>query len=631
MLALRTLLAASLLLAGAHLRAADPPVVVALGDSITRGERTGVKADETFSALLEAKTKAKVVNAGIGGERTDGALARLDKLLAAHKPAVVLVMYGTNDSYVDKGAKESRLSVEQYRDNLAKIVDAVRKAGAEPVLMTEPRWAPESKNGLGENPNGRLEKYVEACREVAKDKNLKLVDHYAHWKKAEADGTKVRDWTTDGCHPNPRGHRELADLIHPVLQDALKAKAEPEQNEKPKKVSFRDDHTVLVGGEPFFPIGLYYCAEEFEDETGKLLAHLRGYGFNTLGYYRWGTPNTKKELDRAHAAGFKVWVRGQDGFDLAIPGAEKGALAQVRALRTHPALLFWEFQDEPILNKVSVEGSRKGYELVKKEDPDHPMLVVEWPGATDRFHLWKGIGDVFATDLYPIPRKRGYGRLPNHDITQMKDYIAALKKGYGDKPVLLVLQAWAWEPLNDGEKGYPTVRESRFMAYQAVIHGAKGLHYYGQVHCTKPNSAASLWSEAKDPAKAKKEFAECQRLNGLFWERHKPFFRELEKASTIFVLRDAKAADAVTVTKQDPAGDRIESVTKQGAKGPVLLTVNADDKARTATFRLPAGARDVKEVHVLFENRKLAVKDGEFADKFEPYDTHVYSTEPEPK
>src|SRR5206468_8449403 len=166
--------------------------------------------------------------------------------------------------------------------------------------------------------------------------------------------------------------------------------------------------------------------------------------FNTLGYYRWGTPDWKKELDRAHAAGFKVWVRGADGFDLDVPGAEKKALEQVRALRGHPALLFWEFQDEPILNKVSVEGSHKGYRLVKRADPDHLMLVVEWPGAADRFALWKGIGDVFATDLYPIPRERGYGRLGNRDITQMRDYLRALRKAHGGRPLLLVLQAVAW-------------------------------------------------------------------------------------------------------------------------------------------------------------------------------------------
>jgi acyl-CoA thioesterase-1 len=231
MFAIRTFLAASLVFAASAVRAAEP-VVVALGDSITRGERTGVKADETFAALLEVQAKkkgvaVKVVNAGVGGERTDGGLARLDKAVLAHKPKVVLIMYGTNDSYVDKGQKEPRLSVEKYRENLEKLVESIRKSGGEPVLMTEPRWAPDAKNGLDENPNTRLEKYVEACRAVAKDKKVKLVDHYAHWKKAETAGTKIRDWTTDGCHPNPRGHRELADLILPVMLEVLGA-------EKPK-------------------------------------------------------------------------------------------------------------------------------------------------------------------------------------------------------------------------------------------------------------------------------------------------------------------------------------------------------------------------------------------------------------
>ena len=83
------------------------------------------------------------------------------------------------------------------------------------------------------------------------------------------------------------------------------------------------------------------------------------------------------------------------------PGFTLGAQLCIEYIKTrsHPALLFWEFQDEPILNKVSIEGSRKGYQLVHREDPDHPMLVVEWPGAMDRLQLWKGIGDIFATDL----------------------------------------------------------------------------------------------------------------------------------------------------------------------------------------------------------------------------------------
>ena len=395
------------------------------------------------------------------------------------------------------------------------------------------------------------------------------------------------------------------------------------------KATFRDDHMVSVNGQPFFPIGLYYCTEEFEDPTGKLLKELKEFGFNTLGYYRWGTPKWREELDRAHQHGLKVWIRGHNGFAIDSADIAKTCVEQVRKTRSHPALLFWEFQDEPILNKVSIEASRKGYQLVHREDPDHPMLVVEWPGAMDRLHLWKGIGDIFATDLYPIPRQRKYGRLPNHDITQMRDYIKAIRQAHQDKPVLLVLQAWAWEPLKDGEKGYPTRHESRFMAYQAVIHGASGIHYYGQFHCTRPNSAAALYSEAKDPAVNKAEFEQCLELNRRFWERHRPFFKELSRASRMFVLPKAKATERIELVDEAPRGTTgIESMTKQAGGELYLLSVNADSKDRVASFRLPTTARTA-EIHVLFENRKLAVKEGTFTDRFKPYDTHVYATTPE--
>ena len=202
--------------------------IVTLGDSITKGVRSGVKPEETFAALVEAGLKkqgiaAQVINVGIGGERTDQALARLDTEVLSHKPRIVTIMYGTNDSFVDKGRKEPRLSAQEFRDNLVAIVARLRATGVTPILMTEPRWGPEGRNGLDVNPNGLLQKYVEGCRSVAKDEKLPLVDHFAHWTKAEADGNKIADWTTDQCHPNPAGHRIMAELMLPVIEKALQA------------------------------------------------------------------------------------------------------------------------------------------------------------------------------------------------------------------------------------------------------------------------------------------------------------------------------------------------------------------------------------------------------------------------
>lgn len=216
-------------LARATAPAASKLRIVTLGDSITKGVRPGVKAEETFAARLEATLRAAgvdaaVTNVGIGGERTDQALKRLAKDVLAQNPSLVTIMYGTNDSYVDQGKDSSRITAEEYHTNLGKLVDELRAAGVTPVLMTEPRWGKTARlNGVGEHPNVRLEKYVEACRAVAKERQAPLVDHYQHWTNAEAKGTDIGTWTTDQCHPNPAGHRILAELMLPVVRSALQA------------------------------------------------------------------------------------------------------------------------------------------------------------------------------------------------------------------------------------------------------------------------------------------------------------------------------------------------------------------------------------------------------------------------
>lgn len=209
---------------------ADDAVVriVTLGDSITRGVRGGVSKEQTFAAMLEASLKAKgvkteVVNVGIGGERADQALQRLDKVIAL-KPALVTIMYGTNDSYVDKGQKAPRISRDEYARHIRDIVGKLKAAGIRPVLMTEPRWGDGARNGAGEDPNVRLEDYLKACRKVAAEAKVPLVDHYTHWSKARSKGTDIGKWTTDLCHPNEAGHREINVILFPVVLKALQAK-----------------------------------------------------------------------------------------------------------------------------------------------------------------------------------------------------------------------------------------------------------------------------------------------------------------------------------------------------------------------------------------------------------------------
>jgi len=216
-----------LLLAGV-VRADETPKILTLGDSITKGVRQGVKVNETFAAYLqemlkEKGIKAEVINVGVGGEDTGGALRRLERDILGRKPRLVAVMYGTNDSYSDKGKKDSRLTPEQFRRNLTELVRALRNKGVEPILMTEPRWAKDAgPDGSGDSPNVGLEKFMHITRDIARAEKVPLVDHFTHWTKAEQNGVNLNGWTTDGCHPNPRGHREIATVTLPAVVAALK-------------------------------------------------------------------------------------------------------------------------------------------------------------------------------------------------------------------------------------------------------------------------------------------------------------------------------------------------------------------------------------------------------------------------
>ena len=104
----RRLFLASLTLACAtwsflHIPAAqaDPIRIVAFGDSLTAG--FGLKPQEAFPSKLAVALRAKgydvaITNAGVSGDTTSAALARLDWAVPAGTQAVILE-FGANDAF----------------------------------------------------------------------------------------------------------------------------------------------------------------------------------------------------------------------------------------------------------------------------------------------------------------------------------------------------------------------------------------------------------------------------------------------------------------------------------------------------------------------------------------------------
>ncbi|MFO1224798.1 MAG: GDSL-type esterase/lipase family protein [Burkholderiaceae bacterium] len=104
--------------------------VLALGDSLTHG--TGAAPEAAYPAMLEGLTGWRVVNAGVSGDTSAQALARLPALLAEHAPALVLIGIGGNDFL-------RRLPEADTRANVRRACELARDAGAQVLLIAVPR------------------------------------------------------------------------------------------------------------------------------------------------------------------------------------------------------------------------------------------------------------------------------------------------------------------------------------------------------------------------------------------------------------------------------------------------------------------------------------------------------------
>ena len=200
--------------------------IVMLGDSITNGVgNAGVTEQTTFRYVVQVDLSAclarpvEVINAGVNGDIVPGALERLQADVLDHRPDVATVMFGGNDAgfyrpETDGFDDTPRVTADDFRTTLSRIVDRIARAGITPVLLTPPPmteryWGadlePYRRNGI----NFLVSAYAQVVRDIANQRGIALVDVYAAFN----DEPGALDFFPDGLHPDPRGHRLIADRL----------------------------------------------------------------------------------------------------------------------------------------------------------------------------------------------------------------------------------------------------------------------------------------------------------------------------------------------------------------------------------------------------------------------------------
>ena len=108
---------------------AGDAVVLAFGDSLSYG--TGAGESESYPAQLEKLIGRRVVRAGVPGEVTAQALARLPGALEEHAPRLLLLCIGGNDFL-------RRLGNSQAESNVREMVKLARSRNVEVLLIGTP-------------------------------------------------------------------------------------------------------------------------------------------------------------------------------------------------------------------------------------------------------------------------------------------------------------------------------------------------------------------------------------------------------------------------------------------------------------------------------------------------------------
>lgn len=230
-------------------------ILSAFGDSIVKGVVPGQESptlsyrllEQSFLDLCGARFNMPTANYGRFGSTVTVGRKILDRHLdALDASAVTLLEFGGNDCDFDWPAigadpdaqHRPHTAVEQFRLTYKEIIDKVRFAGSEPVLLTLPPLDPDRY-------------YHHVCRDMDEHGHANVLRWLGgstafifNWhelynlevlKIASALRVRVADITgaflahrnysdylcADGIHPNEQGHKLIADTLCMLLKPIL--------------------------------------------------------------------------------------------------------------------------------------------------------------------------------------------------------------------------------------------------------------------------------------------------------------------------------------------------------------------------------------------------------------------------
>jgi acyl-CoA thioesterase I len=181
-------------------------IIAAVGDSLTEG--LGVAEEFAYPALLEKKLldagyRYRVINAGISGETSSAALARIKWILTL-KPDIVILVIGANDGF--RG-----IDPELIKTNILTIIRTLKENNVT-VLLGSMQMA----ENLGKEYLSTFENIYPLA---AREEKVGLIPSFLNGVAANPKLNQA-----DGIHPTAEGYRVVVDHIFPYVIEAIEAR-----------------------------------------------------------------------------------------------------------------------------------------------------------------------------------------------------------------------------------------------------------------------------------------------------------------------------------------------------------------------------------------------------------------------
>jgi lysophospholipase L1-like esterase len=175
--------------------------IVVFGASNTERHLPGVHWSDVLELGLRARfgRKFQLINAGVSGNNTREALARMERDVLFYQPDLTIVTFAGNDCNI---VPPKFVPEDEFTANLTTIVNTLKDHGSEVILQTYYKGIYEC---MQPQRAAFFVRYMKAVRKVAADLDCLLVDQYALFDKIDRN-YRVFNLMRDPLHTNENGN-----------------------------------------------------------------------------------------------------------------------------------------------------------------------------------------------------------------------------------------------------------------------------------------------------------------------------------------------------------------------------------------------------------------------------------------